>query len=76
MGVAGDALSVTWSLRLETIIVLVYSHSISSPKSHTMHATDVIFTKFQISDKINVLNKQWITICFDFTNKIKGDVKI
>ena len=35
----------------------------------------MILPKFQISDKIIVLNKQWITICLDLMIDIKGDIK-
>ena len=37
--------------------------------------TDVILPKFYISDKIIVLNKQRIKICFDLTIDIKEDIK-
>ena len=35
----------------------------------------MILPKFKISDKIIVLNKQWITIHFDLMIDIKGDIK-
>ena len=33
------------------------------------------FLNFRFLIKIIVLNKQWITICFDLTIDIKGDIK-
>ena len=35
----------------------------------------MIISKFYISDKIIVLNKQWITIHFDLMIEIKWDIK-
>ena len=40
-----------------------------------IYATDVILPKFLMSDKIIVLNKQLISICFDLTIDIKVDIK-